>query len=326
MERIATMVRSAPVGEAEGGIDAAGLQEALSDLEDRLADAADQAFGAGLGAMAGGLEEALVLVEDSAGLVRSAGPEQVAGWNRAMPQVSAWLMEAREEMLAVSESPPPGPSELPDSIRSRFMTRSGRYLAFLQPAGDVFDPRFLEGYVRDCREISGESTGFPIVFHHMSRRITSGFYRAVAVGAVMVFLILLLDYRRLGPALLALVPLLIGMIWMLGCMRLLNLQFNFANLVAVPLIIGVGIDNGVHIVHRLLYEGDEGMSIVLRHTGRAILIASLTTMIGFGSLALASHRGMSGLGFILLLGVGSCLITSTLVLPNLLVASGQIRR
>jgi len=68
------------------------------------------------------------------------------------------------------------------------------------------------------------------------------------------------------------------------------------------------------------------MDVVLRHTGRAILIASLTTMIGFGSLALASHRGMSSLGLVLLLGVGSCLLASLLVLPNLLVALGLVRR
>ena len=68
------------------------------------------------------------------------------------------------------------------------------------------------------------------------------------------------------------------------------------------------------------------MNVVLRHTGRAILIASLTTMIGFGSLALASHRGLSSLGVVLLLGVGSCLITSTLVLPNLLVLFGTVKR
>ena len=258
-------------------------------------------------------------------MVDAAGPDQVRRWDAALPRISTWIGSLQGELLAACRKEPPGPEDLPVSIRSRFMTRSGRYLAFLQPAGDAFDPDYLTGYVEECRQVSPDSTGFPIVFHHMTRRITSGFYRAVAVGAVMVFLVLLLDYRRLGPALLALVPLLVGMIWMLGCMRLLNLQFNFANLVAVPLIIGVGIDNGVHIVHRLLYEGDEGMSIVLRHTGRAILIASLTTMIGFGSLALASHRGMSGLGLILLLGVGACLITSTVVLPNLLVATGRVR-
>ena len=109
-------------------------------------------------------------------------------------------------------------------------------------------------------------------------------------------------------------------------MRLFDIPFNFANLVAVPLIIGVGIDNGVHVIHRIRLEGRQGMDVVLRHTGRAILIASLTTMIGFGSLALASHRGMASLGAVLLLGVGSCLITSTVVLPNVLVTFGLVER
>ena len=129
-----------------------------------------------------------------------------------------------------------------------------------------------------------------------------------------------------APATLAVVPLAMGVVWMMGFMGLLGLSFNFANLVAVPLIIGVGIDNGVHVIHRVRLEGREGMAVVLRHTGRAILIASLTTMIGFGSLSLASHRGLASLGVVLFLGVGSCLLTSTIVLPNLLVSLGQARR
>lgn len=107
-------------------------------------------------------------------------------------------------------------------------------------------------------------------------------------------------------------------------MGLMGISYNFANLVAVPLIIGVGIDNGVHVIHRLRLEGQRGMAVVLRHTGRAILIASLTTMIGFGSLSLASHRGLASLGVILLLGVGACLISSMILLPNMLVAFGRV--
>lgn len=160
----------------------------------------------------------------------------------------------------------------------------------------------------------------------MSRRITSGFYRAVGVGILLVTVMLFIDYRNPRDALLALVPLGMGVVWMMGAMRLLGISFNMANLVAVPLIIGVGIDNGVHVIHRVRLEGRSGMNVVLRHTGRAILIASLTTMIGFGSLALASHRGMASLGLVLLLGVGSCLITSTWVLPNLLIVFGLAER
>ena len=138
------------------------------------------------------------------------------------------------------------------------------------------------------------------------------------------FLILLFDFRSLRQAVLAAMPLAVGLVWALGGMRLLGSSFNFANLVAVPLIVGVGIDNGVHVIHRVRLEGRHGMDVVLRHTGRAILISSFTTMIGFGSLSFASHRGLASLGLLLLLGVGSCLVASIVVLPNLLVVLGIV--
>ncbi len=82
----------------------------------------------------------------------------------------------------------------------------------------------------------------------------------------------------------------------------------------------------MHLVHRYRLEADEGMIVGLAHTGRAILVASLTTMVGFGSLALASHRGMASLGILLVLGVGSCLVAALVVLPNLILALGLTRR
>ena len=172
--------------------------------------------------------------------------------------------------------------------------------------------------------VSEQAISFPFMFHKMSNRITTGFYRAVVAGAVLVSVILLLGFRSLRDAALAALPLAIGLVWTLGAMRLLGLSLNFANLVGVPLIVGVGIDNGVHIVHRVRLEGGAGIDVVLRRTGRAILIASLTTMVGFGSLALASHRGLESLGLLLLIGVGSCLLASIVVLPNVLVVTGRV--
>jgi predicted RND superfamily exporter protein len=78
-------------------------------------------------------------------------------------------------------------------------------------------------------------------------------------------------------------------------------------------------------MHRFRLEGSQGMAVVMGHTARAVLIASLTTMIGFGSLALASHRGLASLGLVLLLGVGACLVTSAIVLPNVMLALGLSR-
>jgi predicted RND superfamily exporter protein len=303
-------------------VDRERLEASLRRLADVFEETSEEAFGAGMGELAGSLEEARASAEDAAETVRRAPSTLEAAWNDGQQRLLEWVRTLLVELRRVAAAKPPVLEDLPREVRERYVSKSGRLLGFLHPAGDVFDPDFLDSYVAAARKVSPAATGFPIVFHRMSDRITSGFYRAVAVGALLVLLILIIDYRNVRDAALAVVPLAMGVIWMLGWMSILNLSYNFANLVAVPLIIGVGIDNGVHVIHRVRLEGRGGMSIVLRHTGRAILIASLTTMIGFGSLALASHRGLASLGMVLLLGVGSCLFTSTVILPNLLVTLG----
>ena len=302
------------------------LTAALERLEEALARSTDDAFGAGLVEMVEPLERARAAAESCLATARAADDGVVAEWNRAQPRLLDAARYAIEQLRRNLDSSPPTPDNLPRELRQRFFTRSGDMLAFLHPTGGVFDPEELAEFVAASRRVDAEATGFPLVFHKMSKRITGGFYRAVILGAILVSLILLIDFRSLRDTALALVPLGMGVIWMMGAMRLFEIPFNFANLVAVPLIIGVGIDNGVHVIHRVRLEGRQGMNVVLRHTGRAILIASLTTMIGFGSLALASHRGMASLGAVLLLGVGSCLVTSTVVLPNLLVTLGLVER
>jgi hopanoid biosynthesis associated RND transporter like protein HpnN len=302
------------------------LLASYSRLHDALEEALEAAFTAGETALAGPLEKARAEAELCAALAAQASPEQAADWDEGQARLLGWLHGAHDWFLRAAAAEAPTLENVPAEIRERFVTGSGALLGFLIPAGSVFEEASLDRYVAASKRVSPEATGFPLVFHKMSRRITSGFYRAVAVGALLVALVLLIDFRNFREALLAMLPLGMGVVWMIGAMRILQIPFNFANLVAVPLIIGIGIDNGVHVIHRIRLEGRSGMSVVLRHTGRAIVIASLTTMIGFGSLALASHRGLASLGLVLLLGVGACLITSTVVLPNLLVVLGQVER
>lgn len=314
------------LGESTRPVRRDALEGSLDRLARALAEASEAAFGGGFGEAAGALEAAREAA-DAARAAAQAAPEGAeARWSRGQESLLAWARRALDDLRRAARSGPPDPWSLPEETRARFVSSDGRLLAFLHPSGDVFDPPFLEAFSAASRRVSPEAAGFPLIFRSMSSRIVSGFRRAAVAAAVLVFLILLVDFRSLRDAALALAPLALGVVWMLGGMRLLGLSFNFANLVAVPLIIGVGIDNGVHVVHRVRMEGTEGIDLVLRHTGRAILIASFTTMIGFGALALASHRGIASLGTVLLLGVGACLVSATVVLPNLLVAIGLVRR
>ncbi len=307
-------------------VDTPMLVESAEALIDGLDAAATDAFDAGVSELVAPLEEALEDAEAIAELAAGAGPAQVEAWSAGQVRLLDWSRRLLADLRAAAAASPPTVERLPEPLRTRFVTDSGRYLAFLYPEGNVFDPERLAPYVEASRRVSETATGFPLMFLKMSRRITDGFFKAVAAGLGLVLIVLLITFRSLRDALLAALPLAVGATWMLGGMGWLDVHFNFANLVAVPLIIGVGIDHGVHIVSRLRYEGDEGMETVLRHTGRAILIASLTTMIGFGSLTLADHSGMRSLGIVLLLGVGACLLTSMVLLPNVLILLGLARR
>ncbi|MCZ6650639.1 MAG: MMPL family transporter [Acidobacteria bacterium] len=304
-------------------LSAAEMAASLSRLEEALGKAADDAFTAGLMTLAVPLEEARTAAEETRDLAAAAPADQVAAWNTAQNSLLSWSRTALARLQEAATQPAPTRDDLPAAIRQRYLTADGTLLAYLHPMTSIFDADYLDEYVLASKRVDPEATGFPVVYRRMSNRIASGFNRAVMGGAILVMLVLLLDSRSLRDTFLTGLPLAMGIIWMLGGMRLLGLSYNFANLVAVPLIIGVGIDNGVHIMHRWHLEGQLGMDVVLRRTVRAILISSLTTMVGFGSLALASHRGMASLGLLLILGVGACLLTSTLVLPNLILALGM---
>jgi predicted RND superfamily exporter protein len=136
------------------------------------------------------------------------------------------------------------------------------------------------------------------------------------LALVLVIILLIVHFRSLRWAGMALCPLLAGVAYMLGASTLLGLDLNPANAVAIPLILGIGIDDGIHIVHRYRERKDVGQAVKL--TGRAVIMTSLTTMVGFGSLSTSHFPALASLGQLSLLGIGSCLLTSLLLLPSLL--------
>ena len=105
---------------------------------------------------------------------------------------------------------------------------------------------------------------------------------------------------------------------MLGMMALLSIKFNYANFIVLPLIVGIGIDDGIHIVHRWRQESKENLTKVLNQIGRAIVLTSLTTIIGFGSLVSSHYPGLRSIGLVSTLGILTCLLASLFLLPAVL--------
>ncbi|MFQ5700285.1 MAG: MMPL family transporter, partial [Acidobacteriota bacterium] len=307
-----------PASDGAPAPEAADLDASLETLENALADVEDLAFAAGRTALLEQAGQALELIGDARAVIASASAQLRQRWQEEEAGLLERARDWRDRLVRMAAQPPPELDDLPEQLRRRFIGRSGVFSLYLYPARHLSEPHALGEFVRDCRRISDRATGPPVLLYEHSEQIRRGFMQAVLLGSLLAAGILFLDFRRPGCVLLAALPTALGILWMLGLMVLIGLEFNLANLIAIPLVLGIGMDNGVHMVHRFVQEGKDGMQVVLQHTGRAILVSSLTTMIGFGSMTLASHRGMSSFGAILFLGIGSVLVTSTLLLPCLL--------
>ena len=145
-----------------------------------------------------------------------------------------------------------------------------------------------------------------------------GFLWAGVYALAAMVLVLLLDFRNVRHTLMALAPLAMGMAMSLGILVLSGLALNPANMIAFPLILGVGIDNGVHVLHDYFSRRRDRHYLLSSSTGRGILVAALTTILGFGTLMLSHHRGLASLGLCLTLGVTCCMFGALIVLPALL--------
>src|SRR5262249_10514989 len=132
---------------------------------------------------------------------------------------------------------------------------------------------------------------------------------------LVIVLVLFLDFRTPKNTLIALTPLVLGVLLTLGVLGLFTVSLNPANMIAFPLILGVGVDNGVHILHDYLIRRRQGRPGVSGAIGRGVLVKALTTMIGFGTLMISTERGLVGLGFILTLGVGCSMLSALVLLP-----------
>jgi hypothetical protein len=138
------------------------------------------------------------------------------------------------------------------------------------------------------------------------------------VAAIVVLILLALDFRNFRDTLLVAFPLLVGMGVLVAVLYIWRMELNMFNLIIVPSLIGIGIDNAVHIYHRYQEEGPGSLVMVVRTTGMAALLASLTTGVGFGSSLISHHIGLKSLGALAVIGICATFLANTVFFPCLL--------
>ncbi len=203
---------------------------------------------------------------------------------------------------------------LPSALRDRYLTSDGRWRVDILPNADVRDPRALDKFVAVVEALYPDLTGGAYQSKKAGETISNAMLQAtsIALGVIAVFLWLLV--RRMQTVLLMLFPLVLAAILTSATGVLLEIPFNYANVIVLPLLIGIGVDSSIHLVMRhdqvAAGEGVYGTS-----TPRAILFSAMTTVASFGSLMLSPHRGTASMGELLSIAIAFTLITTLIVLP-----------
>jgi uncharacterized protein len=213
--------------------------------------------------------------------------------------------------------------QIPDFLLNRFLTREGELGRFIiiYPSEGMSDGRRSIAFKNEIGEIELESgkiyyaSSTSIVAAEMLDLMIAESPYMVIATFLIVFFFMMYSFRSFRWAMMAMIPLVIGFIFLFGIMLLFGLKFNFYNLVVLPAILGIGCDNGVHIAHRYRDEGKNSMWDVLSSTGQHITVGSLTTMTGFAGLLFTVHPGLQSIGIMAVVGIGMTLFTALTFLP-----------
>ena len=228
------------------------------------------------------------------------------------------LLVRLRELKAMAGTGPITLSDVPEAIRERHADNKGRFLLRVFAKAPLWESENLKRFNDAVLSVAPGATGKPYTTWEGLVGMQAGFIRAGLLALVAIVAILAIDFGSIIAVVLALVPLLVGTAISLGVFGWMGWALNPANMIALPLIVGVGVDNGVHVVHDWRARRGAGAYQVEAGVARGILVAGLTTIIGFGALMISEHRGLAGLGAILALGVGGSLGTALAILPWLL--------
>lgn len=240
----------------------------------------------------------------------------------------AMLPLALQSLRTATEAAPFGEEDLPVALSERWHSQTGEYRLAVYPVEDLNDNDALRRFVRAVQQVAPQAIGAPVVSLEAGEAVVQAFIQAFSLALIGVVVILWVLLRSIKYTLLVLLPLLLSSLFTAALTILVDVPFNFANIIALPLLLGLGIDSSLHMVYRSL--NNQLVSEILIHTStaRAIFYSALTALVDFASLMFSSHQGTASMGIMLTVGLAFTLICTLIILPALLrtPSEGAIRQ
>jgi len=221
-------------------------------------------------------------------------------------------------LRAAMEAEEVGLQDIPAQLRARMVAEDGTARLQVYPTSQLGDGDAMRAFVAAVQGTAPNAAGVPLNLVEFGDVISDSFSQALVSALVIIALLLALLWRRVSDVLIVLTPLCLGAALTAATAAFLDIRFDFTNVVVIPLVFGIGVDSAIHLAQRARETGEAGDALLATATARAVFYSALTTGVSFGSLALASHNGLHGLGVMLCFGLVYTVFSVLVLLPALL--------
>jgi hopanoid biosynthesis associated RND transporter like protein HpnN len=208
-------------------------------------------------------------------------------------------------------------SDLPRELRSRYVTPDGRYRVEVFPRENILKTDSLKRFVEAVSALVPNSTDTPVTICEAGNAVVQSFLLATLYALLAITLYMLIELRSASDTLLVLLPLTLSLLMTGAASVILDIPFNFANVIVIPLLLGSGVE-GIYLIHRFRTDPPSSGNMLETSTARALFFSTLTTILSFSALSFSPHRGMASMGKLLTICIGSLMITTLILLPALL--------
>lgn len=213
--------------------------------------------------------------------------------------------------------------DVPEELTKRFIGKNGKLLLQVAAKKEIFEREPLQEFVGQVKSIVPNATGEPIMVFESLTVLRNAYLSAFIYASFGIAAILLINFRSIRYALLGILPMAAGMILMIGGMKLIGISFNSANIIVLPLILGVGIDSAIYIMNRYRQGNESPLCVVSSSAGIGVFLNALTILFSFGALMVAHHQGVFSIGAVMSLGMIASVIAFLVFLPALLSIWGK---
>lgn len=286
----------------------AALKAFKRDIDQYLKEKPDDELSATLRLLLQEVESLIALLQSES------GPEKKARLDRLQASLLDTLPDTMNALLKGLNPDPVTIDTLPRDLAERWLSKDGIYRIMATPSKDLNNEKNLKEFIAEVQQVAPHATDLPVIYLESGNAIVHAFQQALASAMAAIVLVLLLTQRNVKDALLILLPLVMSAILTGASTVLMDNPFNFANIIVIPILLGLGVDAGINIMSRLRHPEQED-SVLRTSTARGVVFGELTTMCSLVSMAFTPHLGLASIGRLLFIGLFLTIICTLLVLP-----------